>query len=102
MKALLFGETELAEMIIIMENPVSMKRVCRHIKNFIQDTCDKHACDIVHKGNVQKFTYNSDLWLALKNTRRTTLVKSSPTDGVWGIQAYATEPQRNERRHGMA
>jgi len=101
-KTLYFGETELANRIMQMDDPGAMQQAGRLIQNFDQERWDKVAYDIVHMGNLHKFLQNVTLLGALKDTEGTTLVRASPFDRVWGIGSYSTDPaaQRRETWRG--
>jgi len=98
-KCIVFGQLELAEKIMRMEDPKAMKRAAngRGITNFSQSIWDRHSYGIVHKGNMHKFAQNLELYLALKGTIGTTLVEASPYDVVWGCGCREHEPAAQQR-----
>jgi len=83
-KCIVFGQLELAEKIMQMEDPKAMKRTAqkRGILNFSQSIWDRYSYGIVHEGNMHKFAQNLELYLALKGTKGTTLVEASLYDIV--------------------
>jgi len=94
-KSIVFGELELAEKIMKMEDPKAMKRAAqkRGIPNFNQSIWERHLYRIVHKGNMHKFAQN----LELNGTVGTTLVEASPYDRVWGCGCREHEPAAQQR-----
>ncbi|BCO16270.1 NADAR family protein_gp217 [Bacillus phage vB_BceM_WH1] len=84
-KALLFGDEEVAKKILTKSNPRDQKDLGRKVKGFVEETWNKHAKEIVYKGNYAKFTQNPELLKGLKATGQTLLVEASPHDDIWGI-----------------
>ena len=84
-KALTFGDTEIAKLIMEETNPREQKKYGRMIKNFDKSVWDKVCLSIVIKGNYFKFKQNSDLKAALLLTGKRILVEASPVDNIWGI-----------------
>ena len=60
-KALLFGDSEIAELIMNESNPKEQKKYGRMIKGFDKATWDKNCLAIVYEGNLAKFSQNLDL-----------------------------------------
>ena len=84
-KALLFGDTEIAELIMKESNPREQKKYGRMIRNFDKSTWEKNCLAIVYEGNLAKFTQNSDLMAAMLSTGDRIFVEASPVDHIWGI-----------------
>lgn len=84
-KALLFGDTEIAEQIMEESNPREQKRFGRMIKNFDKALWDKNCLSIVYKGNIAKFTQNPELKEQMLATEDRIFVEASPLDYIWGI-----------------
>lgn len=84
-KALLFGDTEIAELIMEESNPREQKKYGRMIKNFDKSLWDKNCLAIVYEGNLAKFTQNADLKEEMLNTGNRFFVEASPLDTIWGI-----------------
>jgi len=99
-KCMLFGQLEMAEKIMLMEDPKAMKRATERgkIPNYDQSIWDKYSCEIVHEGNTHKFAQNLVLYLALKSTVGTTLVETSPYDLVWGCGCREYESAAKQRK----
>jgi ribA/ribD-fused uncharacterized protein len=84
-KALLFGDDEIAYLILQEENPKEQKKYGRMIKGFDKATWDKNCLAIVYEGNLAKFSQNEDLKAALLLTGDRIMVEASPLDNIWGI-----------------
>jgi ribA/ribD-fused uncharacterized protein len=84
-KAKLFGDDEVADLIMEATHPSTQKGLGREVKRFNKEMWDAEAYDIVVKGNYAKFTQHKDLQEELLNTKDLTLVEASPYDTIWGI-----------------
>ena len=84
-KALLFGDNEIAELIMKETNPREQKKYGRMIKNFDKSTWDKNCLAIVYEGNLAKFSQNADLKEKMLSTGNRIFVEASPLDNIWGI-----------------
>jgi ribA/ribD-fused uncharacterized protein len=84
-KALLFGDTDIAELIMQETNPREQKKFGRQIKGFDKSIWDKNCMSIVYEGNYAKFTQNPELKEQLLATGDRVLVEASPFDNIWGI-----------------
>lgn len=84
-KALLFGDNEIAELIMVETNPREQKKYGRMIKNFDKSTWDKNCLAIVYEGNLAKFSQNLELKEEMLSTENKIFVEASPLDNIWGI-----------------
>jgi len=84
-KALLFGDTEIAEQIMNESNPREQKRFGRMIRNFEKTIWDRRCLAIVYEGNLAKFTQNPDLKEQMLATENRIFVEASPLYNIWGI-----------------
>ena len=84
-KALLFGDSEIAELIMNESNPKEQKKYGRMIKGFDKATWDKNCLAIVYEGNLAKFSQNSDLKEQMLSAENRIFVEASPFDSQWGI-----------------
>jgi ribA/ribD-fused uncharacterized protein len=91
-KALTFGDTEIAKLIMEESNPREQKKYGRMIKNFDKSVWDKVCLSIVIKGNYFKFKQNPDLKAALMLTGKRIMVEASPLDNIWGIGMAEDDP----------
>jgi ribA/ribD-fused uncharacterized protein len=84
-KALLFGDNEIAELIMKESNPKEQKKYGRMIKYFDKSVWDKNCLAIVYEGNLAKFSQNEDLKEEMLSTGNRLFVEASPFDNIWGI-----------------
>lgn len=84
-KALFFGDTEIAEKIMLTSHPKDQKQLGRQIRDFNKEKWDRVNLQIVYKGNYAKFTQNQGLMAALVATGNKIFVEASPYDLIWGI-----------------
>jgi ribA/ribD-fused uncharacterized protein len=84
-KALLFGDEDIAELIMQESNPREQKKYGRMIKGFDKKVWEQNCLAIVYEGNLAKFTQNSDLKSAMLSTGDRFFVEASPKDNIWGI-----------------
>jgi ribA/ribD-fused uncharacterized protein len=95
-KALTFGDTETAELIMKAEHPKDQKALGRQVKNFDKAKWDTVSIGIVYKGNYAKFSQNVELADELLATGNRIMVEASPYDTIWGIGMGEKEPGIND------
>lgn len=104
-KALLFDRSACHD-ILHAKTPADAKRLGREIKGFNRDVWNRHADDIVERGNRAKFHPDSaprkldgkgdegyeqrraeagKRWETLQATRGKRMIEASPEDRIWGI-----------------
>lgn len=91
-KALVFGDVEIADKIMEESNPREQKKFGRMIKNFDKSIWDSCCLGIVYRGNLAKFTQNTELGEQLLETGDRILVEASPLDKIWGIGMGEEDP----------
>jgi len=84
-KASLFGDNEIAELIMNETNPREQKKYGRMIKNFDKSVWDKNCLSIVYEGNMAKFSQNPELKEQMLSTGNRIFVEASSYDNIWGI-----------------
>jgi ribA/ribD-fused uncharacterized protein len=84
-KALLFGDMEIANKILLSKDVREQKNLGRSVKRFDIKVWNQQAINIVYKGNKAKFSQSEEFKSLLLSTQGKTLVEASPTDTVWGI-----------------
>ena len=92
-KAMLFGDSEIAQEILMAPDPRDQKELGRKVKGFDSSVWEKHAKQIVYDGCALKFTQNQKLLDVLMSTAGTLLVEASPYDKVWGIGLAEDDPR---------
>ena len=98
-KSLLFNDLDTYPLIMATYNPMECKILGRHVKGFDDRIWKKHMEEIVFKGNMLKFTQNSELLTFMLSTRNRYLVESSPSDLRWGIGLSETDKRRFDVRN---
>lgn len=108
-KALLFGDTEVAQLIMEQTSPRLQKALGREVRGFDKETWDDRSEDIVTDILVSKFTSTPSLKKYILDTGDKVLVEASPYDTVWGIGLKMDHPDaqdestwRGENRLGNA
>lgn len=84
-KAILFGDFDVAEKILLAKSPRESKSLGRLVKNFDEDVWVKHRVEIMISGCRCKFSQNPALKDALLSTGDGIMVEASPFDTVWGV-----------------
>ena len=96
-KALLFGDNEVAALIMASRSPREMKALGRMVRGFDNDVWNRHRVEIVYRNNVAKFTQNKLVCEALLKTTGD-LVEASPYDRIWGIGLKEEDARRMNRK----
>ena len=94
-KARLFGDTAIEKQIINCKDPKDIKDLGRKIRDFKEETWNKHKYAIVLNGNYNKFSQNEELKKYLLSTKAKILVEASPYDNIWGIKMGASDKSIN-------
>lgn len=92
MKALAFGDHEVAKLIMEQTNPRKQKMLGREVRNFDNAAWMTICQDIMVDGLVSKFTQDTRLKTRLLLTNNKILVEASPTDSIWGIGLAEDNP----------
>jgi ribA/ribD-fused uncharacterized protein len=90
-KALLFGDEEAAQRIVVASHPRQAKMLGRRIQGFDEQTWIAERSAIVLEASVAKFGQRPELRDFLVGTGERILVEASPTDRIWGIGLAATD-----------
>lgn len=98
-KALLFGDLEIFQKIVISDKPGEVKDLGRRISGFDDEIWTAERYEIVKAGNLHKFKQYPELSEYLLGTGNRILVEASPVDLIWGIglaqdHADASSPNR--------
>lgn len=95
-KALLFGDSKVAQEVLVADHPKQHKALGRKVKNFDDVVWKANREQIVMAASRAKFTQNADLRALLLATKGTSLVEASPYDRIWGIGLSATDPKAQD------
>lgn len=106
-KAMLFGDTNIARLIMETEDPKRQKKLGRAVVPYDDDEWMEIADSVVYYGNSHKFDQHPALRNQLLMTEGTMLVEASPYDLRWGIglssddaRALVQSEWRGENRLG--
>ncbi len=87
-KAKYFQDQDTAQKILSCENPYQQKKLGRTVKHFNRRQWLKVAPNIMHQGNLAKYSQNPSLKKKLLNTKETILAESSGYDKIWGTGCF--------------
>jgi ribA/ribD-fused uncharacterized protein len=87
LKALYFGDLEVAEKILSAVTPKEAKKLGRQVKNFDSKSWDEVKISKMYMALEEKFSQNKDLMDKLKDPilDNKFFVEASPFDRIWGI-----------------
>lgn len=102
-KARLFGDEASHRAIVQAPTPAEAKKLGARVGGFSEETWLQHRFDIVVRGNLARFTQNSELGEFLAKTGDQVLVEASPIDRIWGIGLAEGDPrcQHPEQWQGL-
>jgi ribA/ribD-fused uncharacterized protein len=102
-KAMLFGDRQTADRILVARHPRAAKLVGRGVAGFDDQTWADRRFAIVVAASRAKFGQHPDLRAWLLGTGDRVLVEASPTDRIWGIGLAATDERATdpERWRGL-
>jgi ribA/ribD-fused uncharacterized protein len=95
-KARLFGDETAAAAILATPDPAEQKRLGQTVRDFDQAVWDLWKIDIVHRGNLAKFSQNDGAARQLKATAGTMLVEANPRDWIWGVGLHIDDPKAHD------
>lgn len=93
-KAVLFGDNEIAEQILVTANVGKIKSLGREVKNYDDFLWDGMRQLIVYEGLVEKFRQNEELKSRLLATGQDILAECAVQDKVWGIGLSMKDEKR--------
>lgn len=92
-KAELFGDTEMAEKIMVAPSPDDCKRLGRDVRGYVDEIWVANRQQVVLDGCRAKFTQYPSLAQFLLDSGDTLLVEASPYDKIWGVGLAANDPR---------
>ena len=84
-KALLFKDYNTAKLIMSADYAGVQKKLGRAVNNFNRRVWDRNCLSIVYRGNLAKFSQNTDLKRLLLSYGDRFFVEAAERDAVWGI-----------------
>lgn len=88
-KALLMGDTKVADQTLSCESPGEAKGLVRKVRNFDQHKWDENCDHIVEEVNYLKFSQDERLKQILLGTEDRETVETSLNDRLWGDRLVA-------------
>ena len=95
-KARLFSDEEALAQILVAESPGAAKALGRKVRGFDDKVWKAARTEIVVRGNLAKFSQNSELKKHLLKTGKAVLVEAAPRDQIWGIGLGAKNPKASD------
>ena len=94
MKAIVFGDEEIARQILEVSDPKKVKALGRKVQNYDEQVWNEKRYQIMLKANVAKFSQNEELKQLLLSLEYEGhgFVEASPYDKVWGVRMYESNP----------
>jgi ribA/ribD-fused uncharacterized protein len=94
MKAIVFGDEEIAKQILADGDPKKVKALGRKVQNYDEQVWNEKRYQVMLKANVAKFSQNEDLKQLLLSPeyKGHGFVEASPYDKVWGVRMYESNP----------
>ena len=96
MKAELFKDGKILELIMNAKTPYQCKKLGRKVKNFDPKIWNRNKFKIVYKANLSKFTQNKRIQKELLKYGDRMFVEASPWDGIWGIKLAVDDPKAED------
>lgn len=96
MKALAFGDSEVAALIMESNDPRAHKMLGREVRNFDPDMWTSICKELMVDGLVSKFLQDSTCLTALLNSGDAILAEASPYDKIWGIGLVESDPRATD------
>ncbi|MEW9517150.1 NADAR family protein [Streptomyces tubercidicus] len=90
-KARLFGDAEAERQVLKAHHPQQAKNAGRRVRDFDEETWQRHRFDLVVEGSIHKFGRHTALREYLLGTNSRVLVEASPVDRIWGIGLTADD-----------
>ena len=92
-KAMMFGDVNIAQAILLTGNPKEQKDLGRMVANYDDAVWSDKRVEVMVDGLFEKFNQNPIPKEALLNTGDTIIVEASPYDRVWGIGLTEDDPR---------
>lgn len=91
-KAMIMGDFETAELIMLEKQQYVIKQLGRKVKYFDQKLWDTMKIQVVRNANYLKFKQNKEHKEALFKTYPKLLVEANPYDSIWGVGLDENNP----------
>lgn len=91
-KALLFGDREIANLVMEAKHPDQQKRLGRQVKGFDKRVWEGAAVNLMAPALAAKFTSTDWLKKTILGSGNAIIVEASPVDQVWGVGLARNDP----------
>ena len=95
-KAILFGDHEVAEMIMEQSSPRKQKFLGRQVRGYVDEIWMDNCQDIMVPGLVSKFIQDTYSLNCILETGDSIIVEASPYDKIWGIGMTKNDPRATD------
>ncbi len=91
-KARVFGDVEVLEQILRVDEPREVKALGRQVRGYVDSVWSAKRLDAVTRGSLAKFSSSAALKEFLLATGDAILVEAAPRDVIWGIGLGRANP----------
>ena len=95
-KAMLFGDHEVADMIMEQNSPRKQKFLGRQVRGYVDEVWMGKCQDIMVPGLVSKFMQDTYSLNCMLETGDSIIVEASPYDKIWGIGMTKDDPRATD------
>ena len=97
-KAMTFGDTEIAEEVMNTKNPRDQKKLGRKVRNYDDKVWAEVRFEKVKKGLKEKYAQDPFFKNYLEERKDKIIVEASPYDAIWGIGLSENDPNILEKK----
>ena len=98
-KAILMRDFNTAQKILTSSGPAEAKKLGRQISPFSPTRWNNQKQEVVHTGNMLKFSQNADIWRMLCATKGKKMVEAAGNDKVWGCGLVYSDPRIHDPKN---
>ncbi len=93
-KAVIFGDTDMAQKILAEDDVAKIKQYGRQVAHYDDTIWNGVRQIVVYRGLLAKFSQNAKLGMKLKKTEDAILAECAVHDRIWGIGLSMQDPDR--------
>lgn len=100
-KAIVFGDYEVADKILATKDPKKAKALGREVKGYDDKVWNEMRYKVMVDANKAKYSQNEDLkkLITSDDFKGKGFVEASPIDGVWGIKLRENDPLADDEKN---